>query len=140
MKRRSETVVSSDFGIFDPVKHFAQPPCEPPKGCDVLRRMFFEIGFKDKVRISVSNAALAVAEDLLQLWRLGDSNIALLSRGAIAKRIEDFHRELTIIRSKSWSNRTTYAKAVRLVFFQRILFLYNYYPLCSMHEYGFSAL
>ena len=95
MQRRSNSAISSKFGIFYGIKGFILPPGEPPKGKEVLERLFEEIGFKNGVRVSVSAAARTVTSELISWWMLGDTGIPLLSKHMINTKILEFYGDFS---------------------------------------------
>ena len=103
-----------DFGIPKPLEHFKQPPCEPPKGREVLER-FFDILYKQPVNNrSAPDAAFAVAVELRELWERGDARIPLRRAQTLKKTILDFRQDLKDIQNKSKENRPSYQEAVSL--------------------------
>ena len=87
MERRSTTCINSDFGVLYPLENFKTPPCEPPKGKQVLERLYCLIKNQKQ---SVSTAVNKASQEIINLWSIGDSRITLLSRKSVKKKIADF--------------------------------------------------
>ena len=69
MERRQ--AMYPEFGISKRLERFQPPPSQPPKGKDVLERLFDVLFSQEKNKRSVESAAATVAEELLALWALG---------------------------------------------------------------------
>ena len=111
-----------DFQILRPLDDFKQPPCQPPKGKDVLERFFHVLFEQPKNRRDATSAADTVAVKLMDLWQLGDARIPLLRRRIIQKNIADFRADLAFLCKKGNLKKPTYANKVRTSNHQIALF------------------
>ena len=101
-----------DFGISRRLERFQPPPSQPPKGKDVLERLFDVIFSQDKNNRSIENAAAIVAEELLTLWALGDARIPLNALDTVKKRIISFRKDLAYLNIKAMKTRSNYGTKV----------------------------
>ena len=100
------------FGISKQLEHFTPPPCQPPKGKEVLERFFDVLHGQGKNQRSAETAASEVAKELIQLWKLGDGRIPLNQVKTIAKRIFDFRSDLAWLCKTSMETRPIYKTKV----------------------------
>ena len=101
------------FLISKRLSAFKQPPCEPPKGKDVLERYFDVLYEQPPNKRNGSDAAFKVAKELLSLWQLGDGRIPLRCEKTVKKAIEDFRTDFNYIRNETKKTRKVYQDKVR---------------------------
>lgn len=77
MKRRSESIISSKFGIMTELQCFPKPPCRPPRGKEVLERIYCV--YKEENQKRLSKTTRKVALELKEFYETMDSGIILLS-------------------------------------------------------------
>ena len=80
MNLRKDEVVSAELEIYSSLDHFDAPPCQPPKGKDVLNRLYRILNHQPKNSKNVSSAASQVTTELINLWKFGDSRIPLMDK------------------------------------------------------------
>ena len=113
------TPLYPDFQILRPLDAFKPPPCQPPKGKDVLERFFHVLNAQPKNRRDKAAAAHTVATKLIDLWKLGDGRIPLLCCKTLQKNILDFRADLAFLCTKANHKKPVYANKVRNSFFFR---------------------
>ena len=101
-----------DFSISKSLEKFKAPPCQPPRGRDVLERYFDVLYARPKGKRKGDDAALQVAEELIQLWGVGDARIPLITVYPLKKKINDFRDDLQYLCNKSKMNRGNYTEKV----------------------------
>ena len=101
-----------NFLISKCLEQFKPPPCQPPKGKDVLER-YFAILYEQPANMRIANdAAYKVALELQKLWEQADARIPLRSAQTIKKAILDFRDDLLYIRNESKKSRPIYVEKV----------------------------
>ena len=111
MERRQ--AMYPEFGISKRLERFQPPPSQPPKGKDVLERLFDVLFSQEKNKRSVESAAATVAEELLALWALGDARIPLNAKDTVRNRFVSFREELAYLNKKAMKARSNYQTKVR---------------------------
>ena len=104
-----------EFLISKRLESFQQPPCQPPKGKDVLERYFDVLYGQTANQRNGSDAAYAVATELIDLWKRGDARIPCQFVQAVKTAIVDFRETLTVINNKSKRQRPSYQEKVLII-------------------------
>ena len=102
-----------NFSIAKRLEHFPQPPCQPPKGKDVLERYFDVLYRQPANNRKATEAAQTVALELQSLWQRGDARIPLRTTPTLKKAILDFRDDLLYIKNESKKSRPAYQEKVR---------------------------
>ena len=101
-----------DFGITKLLEKFPAPPCQPPRGLDVLERFFALRIAQPKNRQDNKNVAWLVATELSELWKVGDGRIPRKSVSHLMKQIVEFRELLAFLCVKSRAGRGSYQSKV----------------------------
>ena len=102
------------FQILRPLDAFPPPPCQPPKGKDVLERFFHVLSKQPRNRKDAGAAAHTVATELENTWKLGDARIPLKATKILKKKVVEFRQDLAYLCTKANMKRPVYANRVRM--------------------------
>ena len=108
MERKSQTALSAEFGINKCLKSFSSLPYQPPKGKEVLERLYGAI----EDRTSIFRSSSDVTRELIDLWTKADSGIPLKTTKWIRTKILKLNDEFETVKKTSWKNRSSYQKTV----------------------------
>ena len=112
MAKKTRERLYPEFLITKCLEEFPRPPCEPPKGKDIMER-YFDVLRKQPGNVrSKNDAAYAVAMELRDLWERGDARIPLRCPQTLKTTILKFCDDLNQIRNKSKKDRPSYQAAV----------------------------
>ena len=103
-----------DYQISKRREHFQQPPCQPPKGKDILERYFDVLYVQPVNKRCANDAAYAVAVEVRELWQRGDARIPLQTAQTIKKRILHFRDDLLFIQKQSKKGQPSFQEAVSI--------------------------
>ena len=109
MKRRSNNI-SDEFGIMEEIERFSKPPCKMIQGKDVLSRVY---SIYRSEATDFSEAAWKVSAELINFYKIVDSNIPVLSIPSIHKKIMKIVDDFKTVKKKSWKEKPCYKAKVR---------------------------
>ena len=101
-----------EFGISKTIESFRQPPCPPPHGLEVLERFFAVLHSQPGNNRNINGAALVIAQELDELWQLGDARIPRKVLQTIKAKVLDLRNLLRNLCNKSKKARPAYAEWV----------------------------
>ena len=105
-----------EFQISKRLEQFRQPPCQPPRGMEVMERFFGVLHSQASNCRDVNGAARIVAKELHELWEKGDAQIPIQRINTTHAKILEFREDLRYLCNKSKKGRPAYAERVSLSF------------------------
>ena len=96
-KMKTREPLYPNFLISKRLEQFQQPPCQPPKGKDVLEHFFNVLYTQPRNKRVAGDAAFTVALELRDLWNHGDARIPLRANSTIKKAILEMREDLLFI-------------------------------------------
>ena len=116
LRMKTREGLQPEFGISKTLDAFKQPPCQPPKGKDVLERYYGVLHSQPPNEKDANAALLVVAKELRALWEMGDARIPLKKNFDIKADLIRFRENLRYLTNKSKKGRPTYVAKVNINF------------------------
>ena len=102
----------AELGIGSNLEKFKMPPCQPPKGKQVIERLNSVIADQPANKLDISKAESQVAQELLDLWIIGDAFIPRKSLRSIKLNISNIRQDFKFLRQLSRKGTPLYEKKV----------------------------
>ena len=109
---QSRKPIAPEFGIHYPRDNFSPPPCQPPCGKDVLERFVRILNSQPANQKDVKYVAYLIAQELDELWRLGDARIPRMQVRHIQNKIMGFYDQLKLLKKKIKAKQPKYISTV----------------------------
>ena len=103
-KIKTRDVLFPEFQISKLLEQFKAPPCQPPKGRDVMERFFDVLYSQSTNNRDGRKAAWKVALELDELWKLGDARIPRKTPKTIQSTILHWREQLRALCKKDQQN------------------------------------
>ena len=110
---QSRQKIAADFGISFPLEKFTPPPCQPPRGYQVLERFHAFLRDQKGNRKDAKSAAYQTAIALEEIWKLGDARIPRQHWSSIQSNILAMHEQLNFLKRTEKAKQPKYIKTVR---------------------------